>query len=92
MAGAVPFDVVLTDALMPKMDGRELSRQLKETHGNRIKVILMTSLYKSPRYRNEAQHVFKVDEYLVKPLNYDELRDALRRVAPLPGQHEATAV
>ncbi len=86
---AIPFDVVLTDALMPKMDGRELSRRLKEMLGNRIKVILMTSLYKSNRYRTEAQHVFRVDEYLVKPLNYDELRDALQRVAPLFGSHEA---
>ncbi len=89
MADAIAFDVVLTDALMPKMDGRELSRRLKETLGNRIKVILMTSLYKSTRYRTEAQHVFRVDEYLVKPLNYDELRDALQRVAPLFGHHEA---
>jgi CheY-like chemotaxis protein len=80
---ATSFDVVLTDALMPKMDGRELCRTLKEAHGNDLKVILMTSLYTATRFRTEARHLFKVDEYLAKPLRYAELRDALQRVAPL---------
>ena len=80
---ATSFDVVLTDALMPKMDGRELCRRLKEAHGNKIKVVLMTSLYTARHYRSEARHVFKVDEYLAKPLRYAELHDALQRVAPL---------
>jgi len=65
------------------MDGRELCRRLKEAHGDQIKVILMTSLYTANHYRTEARHVFKVDEYLAKPLRYDELRAALQRAAPL---------
>jgi CheY-like chemotaxis protein len=80
---AISFDVVLTDALMPKIDGRELCRKLKEAHGDGLKVILMTSLYTARRFRTEAMHVFKVDEYLAKPLRYRELCDALQRVAPL---------
>ena len=83
MTDAVSFDVVLTDALMPKMDGRELCRRLKEKHGHQMKVVLMTSLYKASHFRTEARHVFKVDEYLAKPLRYVELRDALQSVAPL---------
>lgn len=80
---AISFDAVLTDALMPKIDGRELCRRLKETHGDDYKVVLMTSLYTAQHFRTEARHRFKVDEYLAKPLRYDELRDALQRVAPL---------
>ena len=83
IADAVSFDAVLTDALMPKMDGRELCRKLKEAHGNQFKVILMTSLYTARHFRTEARHVFKVDEFLPKPLRYEELRDALQRVAPV---------
>ena len=77
------YDVVLTDALMPKMDGRELSRRLKAMHGQRIKVVLMTALYTARRYQAEAWNAFKVDELIAKPLRYDVLRDALQRVAPL---------
>ncbi len=76
------IDIVLTDALMPKMDGRELCRRVKVAHGSRIKVVLMTALYKSRHFQAEARNVFKVDEYLAKPLRYEDLRDALHRVAP----------
>ena len=89
MIDATSFDVVPTDALMPKMDGRELCRSLKQKLGDRIKVILMTSLYKASHYRNEARNVFKVDEQLAKPLRYEELRAALQRVAPVAGTQVA---
>lgn len=77
------FDIVLTDALMPKMDGRELCLRLKQARGDAIKVVLMTSLYTASRFRTEAKHVFHVDGYLAKPLRYGELRDVLQRVAPI---------
>jgi CheY-like chemotaxis protein len=83
LADSISFDAVLTDALMPMIDGRELCRRLKEKHGDQFKVVLMTSLYTAQHFRTEARHRFKVDEYLAKPLRYDELRDALQRVAPL---------
>ena len=83
LADSISFDAVLTDALMPMIDGRELCRRLKEKHGDEFKVVLMTSLYTAQHFRTEARHRFKVDEYLAKPLRYDELRDALQRVAPL---------
>jgi CheY-like chemotaxis protein len=82
MTDTIAFDVILTDALMPKMDGRELCRRLKEAHPQ-LKVVLMTSLNTASHYRTEAGHVFKIDEYLAKPLRYGELRAALQRVAPL---------
>ena len=43
----------------------------------------MTSLYKAWHCQTEARHVYKVDDYLAKPLRYDELRNALHRVAPI---------
>lgn len=79
----VSFDVVLTDALMPKIDGRELCRRLKSAHGPRIKVVVMTALYTARRFQTEARTIFKVDGYLAKPLHYEALRDALHHLAPL---------
>lgn len=86
LSDEVVVDIVLTDALMPKMDGRELSRRLKQAHGSRIKVVLMTALYTARRFQAEARNVFMVDEYLSKPLRYEALRDALHRVAPPEGR------
>ena len=73
-------DIVLTDALMPKMDGRQLCRLIKVADAS-IKVILMTALYKSSRYRNEALGDFRADGFLAKPISFDQLRLALEKTS-----------
>lgn len=74
-------DVVITDALMPGGDGRELCRSVKNTVAlARTKVIVMTSLYKSPHYKYEAYKQFKADEYLLKPVDFPQLLTALNRL------------
>ena len=83
LASGIRFDVVITDALMPGMDGRNLSQKVKAEYGGTIKVILMTSLYKANRYKTEARYRFGVDEYLTKPLHFSVLKAALDRVCPL---------
>lgn len=72
-------DIVLTDALMPGGDGRELCRTIKEQDPD-VKVVIMTSLYTSPRYAGEAHRLFHADGYLAKPIDYDRLRTVLRRL------------
>jgi CheY-like chemotaxis protein len=69
-------DIVLTDALMPKMDGRQLCRLIKAADSS-IKVVIMTALYKSSRYRTEALHTFRADEYLAKPIDFARLQQVL---------------
>lgn len=75
-------ELVLTDALMPGMDGRELCRVIKDdpTLGPATKVILMTSLYTSGKYRREGLTTFKADEYLSKPIEREQLQDLLRKL------------
>jgi CheY-like chemotaxis protein len=69
-------DIVLTDALMPKIDGRQLCKLIKTSDAS-IKVVIMTALYKSSRYRTEAMHTFHADEYLAKPIDFAHLRQVL---------------
>lgn len=73
-------DIVLTDALMPKIDGRELCKQIKLRHP-RIKVVVMTSLYTAHRYKAEAYRVFHADDYLAKPIDFARLENVLRRLS-----------
>jgi CheY-like chemotaxis protein len=69
MARLLPPDLVITDALLPKLDGRELAKALKsEEDTKNCKVVVMTGLYKAPRYRFEALSNFLADEYLHKPV------------------------
>jgi CheY-like chemotaxis protein len=78
-------DVILTDALMPRLEGREMCRRLKDDPETRdIKIIVMTSLYKGQRYRSEAMSNFGADGYLGKPLDPELLATTLRALVPEP--------
>lgn len=44
----------------------------------------MTSLYTATRYKHEAYKVFHADEYLAKPVDFDQLRGALVKLIPTP--------
>lgn len=69
-------DLILSDALMPGLDGRELARRLKATPGlSSIKVLLMTSIYTKEKYKNEAMATFHCDGYLKKPISAEGLRE-----------------
>jgi len=73
-------DLVLTDALMPKMDGREMCRRIKEdSELSGTRVVVMTSLYTSVKHQTEAYKTHKVDDYLVKPLDFNQLRTLLEK-------------
>ena len=75
IAGELRPELVLTDALLPKLDGREVALRLKSDPATRaIKVVVMTALYKGSRYRIEAINSFGVDEYLEKPVAPAHLR------------------
>jgi CheY-like chemotaxis protein len=74
-------DVVLTDALMPRMDGREMCRRLKDDpRTGHAKIVVMTSLYKGQRYKSEALAEFGADAYLHKPLEAETLAKTLREL------------
>lgn len=73
-------DIVLTDALMPKMDGRELCKLIKLVDPA-IQVVIMSALYTASRYRNEAMKTFQADDYLVKPISFGRLQEVLQDLA-----------
>lgn len=75
MARQTRPDLVITDALLPKLDGRELARTLKRDEETKnCKVVVMTALYKASRYRIEALNNFLVDEYLHKPVQPGKIK------------------
>jgi CheY-like chemotaxis protein len=74
-------DLLLTDALMPKMDGREVCKQLKlAPQTSAIKVIIMTSAYTAPKYKTEALTAYRADEYITKPVDFKLLSALLKKL------------
>jgi CheY-like chemotaxis protein len=76
-------DLIITDALLPLLDGRELARTLKADADPRLKsVVVMTALYKGARYRCEAFREFQVDAYVEKPIRPERLRAIVETALP----------
>ena len=65
------FDVVITDMLMPGMNGLEFLRKFREIHGGDTPVVMITG-YGSV---NEAVEAMKAGAfgYFLKPVNQDEI-------------------
>lgn len=60
-------DMVITDILMPEMDGFELCRQIKATpEYNNIIFIIYTGSYKSPA-DIDLGYAIGANEYIIKP-------------------------
>ena len=77
-----PYDLICLDIMMPKMDGREALKAIRNMERNRnipesdcVKVIMTTAL-------NDFNHIadaFRVgcESYLVKPIRKDELLEEM---------------
>ncbi|MCM2314070.1 MAG: response regulator [Thermoanaerobaculia bacterium] len=75
--------VVVTDALMPTLDGRELCRILKShPKTSDARVIIMTALYRSARHEREAIRDYGADVFLRKPFTISELNAVIRSLLP----------
>jgi CheY-like chemotaxis protein len=75
MARLIHPDILLTDALLPGLDGRDVVRLLKSDPTTAdIRTIIMTALYKGQRYRAEAFREFRCDAYIEKPVSAAHLR------------------
>jgi CheY-like chemotaxis protein len=73
-------NLILADAFMPRLDGREMCRRLKnDPETSSLKVVIMTAVYTAARYRSEAFREFHADDYLSKPLEFREFRAVLSK-------------
>lgn len=72
-----PFDLLISDIMMPVMDGYELVRQMREAN-EEIPVLMITA--KDAFDDMQKGFLSGTDDYMVKPINVDEM---LLRVAAL---------
>jgi DNA-binding response OmpR family regulator len=78
-------DLVILEAILPKIHGFDLTKRIsEETHG-RVPVIIVTGLYRGPQYRLEALSTFGAADYFEKPVDKERL---LRSVMSLLNEDE----
>ncbi len=76
-------DLVLLEAMLPRMHGFDLAQKITHDTKGRVPVIIVTAVYKGHQYRNEALRTFGVSDYFEKPYDQDKL---LNRVLSLIGE------
>jgi DNA-binding response OmpR family regulator len=73
-------DLVLLEAMLPKVHGFEVCADLKKTRrGRQTPVVIMSSIYKGRKYRHEAIHTHGADDFIELPLEDTQLVAILRR-------------
>ncbi|MCY7313289.1 MAG: response regulator transcription factor [Pseudoxanthomonas sp.] len=71
LATTQAYDVLLLDWMLPRMDGREVLRRLREEHGSSLPVIMLTARDELPD--KIAGFRAGADDYLTKPFALPEL-------------------
>ncbi|MEI6666961.1 MAG: response regulator [Acidobacteriota bacterium] len=77
---ASPFDVIISDVVMPRMDGFELCSAVKTDAAlKRIPVVLLTGYFNEPEDRTLVDGL-AADLLLIKPVPLDDLLEQVRRL------------
>ncbi len=92
-------DLVLLDAMLPKVHGFDACRRIKASARTRqVPVIMMTAIYRGWRFAQDARDSYGASDYVEKPFRMDDLlariehallSGAAATVAPLPAGAEA---
>jgi DNA-binding response OmpR family regulator len=61
-------DLVILEAILPKIHGFDLTKKISQESGGRVPVIIVTGLYRGPQYKHEALSSFGAADYFEKPV------------------------
>jgi DNA-binding response OmpR family regulator len=86
LARSAPFDLIVLDLMLPKLDGFQIARQLRQ-EGNQTPILVLTA-------RDDVKDMVRAldlgaDDYLTKPFSFEEFLARVRAVArrgPIPSQ------
>src|SRR5512135_1071589 len=77
-------DLVLMEAMLPKVHGFELCQRITSEKNTRATVFIMTGVYKDRVYRTEALRTYGAAEYFEKPLKMADLVASVEAVLGKP--------
>jgi CheY-like chemotaxis protein len=74
-----PYDLVVSDLVMPEMDGFELTEAMKNAPELRRIPLVIISTHDDAKYTFRALHL-GADDYLIKPPSVDMVKTVLARM------------
>jgi DNA-binding response OmpR family regulator len=66
-------DLVILEAILPKLHGFDLTRRIHQESKGSVPVVIVTGLYRGPQYRHEALATYGAADFIEKPYNEDYL-------------------
>ena len=73
-------DLVVLEAMLPKMHGFDLTKRISQESQGRVPVVLITGLYKGPHYKQEALCSLGAAEFFEKPVDLEVFVGAIKRL------------
>ena len=78
---ARPPDLVLLDAMLPKMHGFEVARRLRSDPRTRpVPIVMMTAIYRGWRFAQDAREAYGAQDYIEKPFRLDDFTRRIEAV------------
>lgn len=68
-------DLVLLDAMLPKLHGFQLCKMIKSDKRKKIPVFILTGIFTDEKSCRDVIEKYGADEYLLKPFSRDILRE-----------------
>jgi DNA-binding response OmpR family regulator len=79
-------DLVLLDAMLPKVHGFDACRRIKASTRTRdVPVIMMTAIYRGWRFAQDARDAYGACDYVEKPFRLDDLLRSVEAALAVPG-------
>jgi CheY-like chemotaxis protein len=73
-------NLIFADSFLPKLDGREMCRLLKQDPAFAgTKMVVMTGLYTDAQFKGESIKRFGIDDFLARPVSITDLINLLQR-------------
>ena len=73
-------DILISDVLIPKIDGVDLCKKVKESQElKHTRVILMSAVYKKIIYRDIISES-GADDFIEKPVDLNDLKDKIKKL------------
>lgn len=83
------IDIIFTDYVMPELDGHKFSQQIREKDKN-IPIIFITNYTDKEKLLNLI--TLNVTDFLIKPINYDNLITSLEKLNDLVKKEEKSTI
>ncbi len=82
-------DLLIIDPMLPKLSGFEVSKKVSEQHPE-IPIIIITSVYKGIKYRNEALTKYGAKDFFEIPFDDNQLLSRVKELLKIETPKEVT--